>query len=96
MGHSEWRCVSVRGVCIKGRLRVCACVRMWEECALKYECVWVWMWEECAEWGDKSECVNMRGVCFKGRLRVCLCESERSVICGIQWVRVCEWVRSVH
>ena len=76
MGHSEWRCVSVRVVCIKWRLRVCACVRMWEECALKYECVWVWMWEECAEWGDRvsvwiwDECAlkeDWECVCMKVR-----------------------------
>ena len=76
MGHSEWTCVSVRVVCIKWRLRVCACARMWEECALKYEGVWVWMWEECAEWGDRvsvwiwEECAlkeDWECVCMKVR-----------------------------
>ena len=59
MGHSEWRCVSVRGVCIKGRLRVCACVRMWEECAEWGDRVSVWIWEECALKED-WECVCMK------------------------------------
>ena len=55
---------------------MCACVRMWEECALKYECVWVWMWEECAEWGVRvsvwiwEECAlkeDWECVCMKVR-----------------------------